>query len=82
MAQGLIMPFASVILACMLAANVAPPLGVASLTPPERKRLARFARCLSPSGPPALVERRTQARHASQPYQVRGGRNVRTGQPP
>ncbi len=29
------MPFASVILACMLAANVAPPLGVASLTPPD-----------------------------------------------
>lgn len=29
------MPFASAILACMLAANVAPPLGVASLTPPD-----------------------------------------------
>ena len=29
------MPFASAILACMLAANVAPPLGVAALTPPD-----------------------------------------------
>jgi len=29
------MPFASAMLACMLAANVAPPLGVASLTPPD-----------------------------------------------
>lgn len=35
MAQGLTMPFASTILACMLAANVAPPLGVAALTPPD-----------------------------------------------